>query len=228
VPKLSTAEPATSDIASDDKRTAIVAAAIPVFATEGFEKARIADIAAAARVGKGTVYEYFRSKEELLLAACIAACQRYQAEVESVIGPLSGTMPPDASPAKIMHTLLKTLMQIVLTKTVADIRIYLDITSVSREQPAFLQQARTQIEKMYASWESAFALLYECGVSRGEFRKLPVPSMLARTFSAFLDGLIWQQAWRSDIPPHELASQASDMYIHLLLVDPDRLPSIVR
>ncbi|OIQ62510.1 TetR/AcrR family transcriptional regulator [Neomoorella thermoacetica] len=48
-----------------DKRRQILAAAVSVFADRGFHQARIADIAAAAGVGKGTIYEYFSSKKEL-------------------------------------------------------------------------------------------------------------------------------------------------------------------
>ncbi len=48
-----------------DKRRQILAAAVAVFADKGFHRARIADIAAAAGVGKGTIYEYFPSKKEL-------------------------------------------------------------------------------------------------------------------------------------------------------------------
>ncbi|MDN5345160.1 MAG: hypothetical protein PWQ18_1274 [Clostridia bacterium] len=50
---------------SGDKRQHILAAATGVFASQGFYRAKIADIAAAAGVGKGTVYEYFRSKKDL-------------------------------------------------------------------------------------------------------------------------------------------------------------------
>lgn len=48
-----------------DKRQQILAAATKVFAEQGFHQARIADIATAAGVGKGTIYEYFPSKKEL-------------------------------------------------------------------------------------------------------------------------------------------------------------------
>lgn len=51
----------------DEKRSAILDAALRVFAKRGFAAARMSDIAIAAGVGKGTVYLYFESKEELLL-----------------------------------------------------------------------------------------------------------------------------------------------------------------
>ncbi len=50
---------------SGDKRRQILTAATKAFAAHGFHQAKIADIAAAAGVGKGTVYEYFSSKRDL-------------------------------------------------------------------------------------------------------------------------------------------------------------------
>lgn len=47
------------------KRELIVDAALKVFAKRGFYSAKIEEIAQEAGVGKGTVYEYFRSKEQL-------------------------------------------------------------------------------------------------------------------------------------------------------------------
>ena len=47
------------------KREAIIEAAAKVFASKGFHSARVEEIAREADVGKGTVYEYFDSKEDL-------------------------------------------------------------------------------------------------------------------------------------------------------------------
>jgi TetR/AcrR family fatty acid metabolism transcriptional regulator len=49
-----------------DKRAAILRAAIEVFARNGYFNSKVADIARAAGVADGTVYLYFKSKEEIL------------------------------------------------------------------------------------------------------------------------------------------------------------------
>jgi TetR/AcrR family fatty acid metabolism transcriptional regulator len=51
----------------DRKEQEILQAAAAVFAARGFRATRIDDIAAHAGIGKGTVYEYFQSKEHLFL-----------------------------------------------------------------------------------------------------------------------------------------------------------------
>jgi TetR/AcrR family transcriptional regulator, fatty acid metabolism regulator protein len=52
--------------ASTDKRASILRAATRVFARNGYFNSKVADIARAADVADGTVYLYFKSKEEIL------------------------------------------------------------------------------------------------------------------------------------------------------------------
>ncbi|MEM1369405.1 MAG: TetR/AcrR family transcriptional regulator [Cyanobacteria bacterium P01_H01_bin.15] len=47
------------------KRREILKAAIAVFSQKGYHATKMADIAVAARMGKGTLYEYFPTKESL-------------------------------------------------------------------------------------------------------------------------------------------------------------------
>ncbi len=47
------------------KKEKILEASMKIFFREGFHKAKISEIAEEARIGKGTVYEYFDSKEQL-------------------------------------------------------------------------------------------------------------------------------------------------------------------
>ena len=53
-------------LAISDKRAAILRAAISVFARCGYFNSKVADIAREAGVADGTVYLYFKSKEEIL------------------------------------------------------------------------------------------------------------------------------------------------------------------
>src|SRR6266498_988459 len=57
-----------ADPAVPAKRDAILRAAIDVFAERGFFNAQVADVARAAGVAAGTVYLYFRGKDDLLIS----------------------------------------------------------------------------------------------------------------------------------------------------------------
>ena len=60
--------PAQSDAPPASKREAILRAAIDVFADRGYFNAQVADVARAAGVAAGTVYLYFKSKDDLLVS----------------------------------------------------------------------------------------------------------------------------------------------------------------
>jgi len=59
----------------DDKEAAIVAAARKTFLAMGFDAASMDAIAAAANVSKRTVYNRFRSKEDLFAASILETCR---------------------------------------------------------------------------------------------------------------------------------------------------------
>jgi AcrR family transcriptional regulator len=62
----------------------ILAAAAQLFATHRFHEARMEDIAALAEVGKGTLYRYFKDKDELYLALLELAATEMEACVAQV------------------------------------------------------------------------------------------------------------------------------------------------
>jgi TetR/AcrR family fatty acid metabolism transcriptional regulator len=65
----------------------ILAAAARLFTTHRFHEARMEDIAALAEVGKGTLYRYFKDKDELYLALLARAAEDYQARLREAIRP---------------------------------------------------------------------------------------------------------------------------------------------
>ncbi|HEY5600376.1 MAG TPA: TetR/AcrR family transcriptional regulator [Candidatus Manganitrophaceae bacterium] len=50
-----------------NKKTLILKAAVKVFARRGFSRARTADIAREAGVAEGTIYNYFKGKDDLII-----------------------------------------------------------------------------------------------------------------------------------------------------------------
>ncbi len=73
-----------------DKREAILRSAIKVFAEKGYFNSKVADIAGEAGIADGTVYLYFKSKDEILhsifdraMAEFIAEGRREIAEIQN-------------------------------------------------------------------------------------------------------------------------------------------------
>ncbi|HEX7776911.1 MAG TPA: helix-turn-helix domain-containing protein [Parvibaculum sp.] len=89
--KLKTASAAKP--AGGDKRVAIIDAALALFRANGYRRTAMEDIAQAANVAKGTLYLYFKSKDELFEALARLLASRIQADLEAAAArdlPLQG------------------------------------------------------------------------------------------------------------------------------------------
>ena len=67
-PMTATAKRSRTHLRGEDRREQILDCALEVFATKGFHEASIADVCARARIARGTLYQYFGDKRDLLSA----------------------------------------------------------------------------------------------------------------------------------------------------------------
>jgi TetR/AcrR family fatty acid metabolism transcriptional regulator len=67
-PKRAASKATANGRRSGDKRERILRAAVKVFAKNGFHATRVSEVAKAAGVADGTIYLYFKSKDELLVS----------------------------------------------------------------------------------------------------------------------------------------------------------------
>jgi len=82
-------------VRSPVKRRQILAAAARLFARRPFHAVRLEEVAAAARVGKGTLYVYFTSKEDLYGAIAFEAFSDVLGRLKGEIGHGSATARDD-------------------------------------------------------------------------------------------------------------------------------------
>jgi len=88
----------------DDKRRRILAAATTVFAERDFHRVLVSEVASRAGVGKGTVYLYFPTKDDLHEAALRASLERLAAEVASAAG-------EDAPVEVVLRTIVLSILR---------------------------------------------------------------------------------------------------------------------
>lgn len=74
-----------------ERRTKILEVAAATFREHGFEAASMSQIAALAGGSKGTLYNYFPSKEDLLLATMLAGAQDYTDKLLIALDPAGDT-----------------------------------------------------------------------------------------------------------------------------------------
>jgi AcrR family transcriptional regulator len=73
-------------LADEAKRKRIIETAARLFATTPFHEVTLSSIARASKIGKGTVYVYFKSKDDVYLAVIYEGFARLVARLKSTLG----------------------------------------------------------------------------------------------------------------------------------------------
>src|SRR3954466_8821966 len=94
-----------ADRGSGDKRERILVAAERIFARHGFFAARVSEIAKEAGVADGTIYLYFKSKDDLLISLFE---QRMKQVNEALRAAIAGVPPRDQ-----LRAFIKAYLQLV-------------------------------------------------------------------------------------------------------------------
>jgi len=89
-----------------DKRSAILKAATKVFAQKGFFNSKVADIAEKAKIADGTVYLYFKSKDEILHSIFDRAMEAFISEGKTQLADLKDPIEKLRRIAELHHSRL--------------------------------------------------------------------------------------------------------------------------
>lgn len=74
------------------KRQVIIDGAVEVFSRKGFRDSTISEIAREAHVAEGTIYQYFRNKEDLFFSIPIDKTKQFYGELELHLQGIDGAM----------------------------------------------------------------------------------------------------------------------------------------
>src|SRR4030042_825402 len=74
------------------RRESIIQAAIEVFSKKGFQAAGISEIAQRAGVADGTIYQYFKNKEDLFFSIPVEKTKEFRSQVELHLEGISGAL----------------------------------------------------------------------------------------------------------------------------------------
>jgi AcrR family transcriptional regulator len=141
-----------------DKKTRIVQAATEIFARLPYHQVKMEDIALQASVGKGTIYEYFNSKDDLFFSMMGHSVSAYREEIISAVQ--SGRSVQDKLKIMLQHHLR------FIEKNADMAYILATDRGIPHQQcQEMLLQHRSELFRLMVS-------LLEAGISSGEFRQL--------------------------------------------------------
>jgi TetR/AcrR family transcriptional regulator, fatty acid metabolism regulator protein len=101
----------SSSPAGSDKRERILDAAERIFARHGFFAARVSEIAKEAGVADGTIYLYFKSKDDLLISLFERRMSQVNARLRAAIA--------DGTPIEKLHAFVTTYLQLISSEPTA-------------------------------------------------------------------------------------------------------------
>jgi TetR/AcrR family fatty acid metabolism transcriptional regulator len=160
------------------KAARIGSAAIGVFRKLGYHGARMVDIAEAAGIGKGTLYEYFRNKQEIFRFEF----QRYFAAFESGA---AAAMARADSPGERLLSLVEFAVDHV-AEWEHHCAVYVDYFGSARvgEETPF------SLSNVYARVEDTIRLLIEEGQACGEIERDLDPGATAELLVSVFEGVV--------------------------------------
>ncbi len=179
--------------ADPEKRRRILDAAIRTFGRRGFHEARIADIASDAKVAEGTVYLYFRNKEDLLGVV-------FDESMDDVLEKGRAVAKADLPAADRLTALLDLHFQFIGSDR--------DLASVFQIE---LRRSARLVERFSRSkLVEHFRILGEVlrdGIARGEFRKDLDPRLAVRILFGAADEILSEWLLSGEKKPSADAKQ---------------------
>lgn len=173
-----TVSEAAAQVRKRDKRRAILEAAVVVFARAGFHKSRVSDIAGEADVADGTIYLYFKSKDDILISIFEQTMSEMIEGVEEAIAEIE-------EPLDRLHRFAAYHMENVEAHPevakVLLVELRLSNTFMKEYKPTRLQRYMDIIGRLIAE-----------GQERGVVRTDVNPTIIRRAFFGALDEIAMQ------------------------------------
>jgi TetR/AcrR family fatty acid metabolism transcriptional regulator len=93
-------------IRSNERKNQIINAAIKVFADKGFFNSKVADVARVAGVADGTIYLYFKGKDDLLISL-------FESKMEQILERFNTTLKTGLSAKEKLHRFIQLHFQMI-------------------------------------------------------------------------------------------------------------------
>ncbi len=180
----------------DRRRHEVFRAALPVMMQKGFSETSMREIADAAGIGKSTLYDYFRSKDEVLLFAV-------EEEMESMYGGALEISRQNLPAIEKLHKILKFELEIILQKK----EFFMQITMEAQKLGMHSQQ---RVMQMRYTYQDLIRSVIEQGIVEGSFRKVN-PLLAARLLISTMSNVIYTT--RPTGTPAEMLIEVFDLIL---------------
>jgi len=183
----------TKALTPTNKKQRIIQAASSVFCRKGFAAARMVEVAVEAGIGKGTIYEYFTSKEDLFFAVFQWFSIRTSDTVKVDILALQG------SAAKRLRVMNDSVMRMWAAE-MDNFALMMEFWSASASSN-LRRRFKEAFKSLYARFTALVSGLIREGIAAGEFRADADPDAVAAALVGTWDALLLQKWFESVADP---------------------------
>jgi AcrR family transcriptional regulator len=185
-----------------DTRSRIVAAAVSLFAEQGFDATSVNQVVARAGVAKGALYHHFDSKDDLLYEV-------YRELVDRQLAGLDEVVALKLDPAEAVRAIIRDM--VVTTAARAQ-----EATVFFRESHRLGDANQQRVRAARRRIHDAVSELVRSAQQQGRFATVADPQMVTFTVFVVIKELpVWYSADGS-LTPEQIATQLSDLVLAAL------------
>jgi len=178
-----------------ERRQQIMQAAMSCFARKGYHKTTMDDIVAESGLSKGTLYWYFRSKDELFFSLVNSFFLEMQQDIDAIFE-------QDTSATDKLRSIAYEF-----ARSYEEVAEFLNVFFEFWVQGTLNEQLNQLFHSMLVEYRGKLAGIIEEGVKAGEFKKVDA-DQLAVTVMAAYDGLWFYKMLMPDEVDLDRASRA--------------------
>lgn len=184
-----------------DKYQRILDAAVKVFSQKGFYNAKVSDVAKVADVADGTIYLYFKNKDDLLVSLFEHSMERFFQQASQHLSHITG---PEDKLRQFIHLHLTTVQKNQELAQVMQIEL--------RSSTKFMTEYRA--EKFFEYLKLIEDIII-AGQNQGLFKKSLNPAIVRRAFFGAVDELAleWVLMKKKRYTVQEAADNLSQMIL---------------
>jgi AcrR family transcriptional regulator len=168
----------------EKKKRQIVLAAMKVFSEKGVKSSRMADIAVGAGIGKGTIYEYFKNRDEILAQAFYLILNEMEGNLNSALKDIDN---PEDKIVLIFRAVFETMSQYPDDFMM----LFVEFWSEGMRHRGEDDKRFLNLDTFYREFRRELAAILDDGIEAGRFAPMNT-NAVASVMIAILDGLLLQ------------------------------------
>ncbi|MBW2221279.1 MAG: TetR/AcrR family transcriptional regulator [Deltaproteobacteria bacterium] len=186
---------------SEDKHQRIIKAALKVFAKKGFYNSRVSEIAKEAEVADGTIYLYFKNKDDILISV-------FETEMMKMISNMKKELSKCHDPVEKIRIFAFQHLNMITEN-----QEWAEVAQVELRQSSKFM--REYVKDHYTDYINIFAYIIREGQEKGIFKEDINTGIAKRAFFGALDemGRYWVLSRSKRYSVEESSEQISDMFI---------------